>query len=406
MMSALASPVSAPAADAQPVPRSERLLIVEDDGFSQQLIDLYLRRAGFNDLTAAHDGRAALDLAKSERFDLVLLDLNLPRVSGVDVLRRLKRDGLLTDTPVIVISSMTNMEEIVQCLDLGADGYLPKPFNVRLLDERVSACLEMRRLKRDALAQIDRRQQEQQAVKALHSLLQAAPDDADAARLGVTSACLSLPAQQGGGDISLITRTGTGLVWAALGSVAAEGPAAPLAAAYGLLHLRALLDQETAPDAVLTRLNRHLSRDIGGWTCPPIALTLLALTPETGAFALASAGGIDPLLVDLQRGLVPLAADRGRPLARRADAVYSAFPGVLPPETALLLATAGVADAQDAGGMSFGEQRLKRCLSDADTSDPRILVDTARAALTQFTGPTPLSEDASLLALRRLAPSA
>ena len=49
---------------------------------------------------------------------------------------------------------------------------------------------------------------------------------------------------------------------------------------------------------------------------------------------------------------------------------------------------------------------LKRCLSDADTSDPRILVDAARTALTQFTGPTPLSEDASLLALRRRAPSA
>lgn len=404
MMSALASPL-APAAEAPPVPRLERLLIVEDDGFSQQLIDLYLRRAGFSDLTAAHDGRAALDLAKTERFDLVLLDLNLPRVSGVDVLRRLKRDGLLTDTPVIVISSMTNMDEIVQCLDLGADGYLPKPFNVRLLDERVSACLELRRLKREALAQIDRRQQDQQAIKALHTLLQAAPEGGDPARLGVDSACLSLPAPQGGGDLSLITRTSSGLLWAALGSVAATGAAAPLAAAYGLLHLRSLLDQETAPDAVLTRLNRQLSQSANGWTCPPIALTLLALTPETGAFTLASAGGLDPLLIDLHRGLMPLPVDRGRPLARRADAVYSAFPGVLSPDTALVLTSAGVADAQDAGGMSFGDQRLKRCLSDAETSDPRALAAAARTALTHFTGPTPLPDDASLLVLRRLSPS-
>lgn len=405
MTTALASPIPAPQADAPPLARAERLLIVEDDGFSQQLIDLYLRRAGFSDITCASDGRAALDLAKSERFDLVLLDLNLPRVSGVDVLRRLKRDGLLTDTPVICISSMTNMDEIVQCLDLGADGYLPKPFNVRLLDERVSTCLELRRLKRAALAQIDQRQQEQRALRALQTHLHAVPPADDAARLGIDSASAGRSGPQDGG-ITLIARPGAGLLWIALGSVDTEGAAAPLTAAATLLHLRALIERETAPERVLTLLNQRLRAEADDWACPPVTLTLMTLTPETGAFALANAGAPDALLADPQRGLLPLAADQGRTLGRRADAVYSAATGTLPVDTALILTSAGLTEVHDAGGTSFGEQRLKRCLSDADSSAPTTLATAVQTALTGFVGTTPQSGDATLLALRRLTPSA
>ncbi len=403
MTSALASPM--PAALLPPVPRPERLLIVEDDSFSQQLIDLYLRRAGFQQLVAAEDGRAALDLVKSEAFDLVLLDLNLPRVSGVEVLRRLKRDGLLTDTPVIVISSMTNMEEIVQCLDLGAEGYLPKPFNVRLLDERVSACLEMRRLKRAAVAQIDQRQRDLSAVKALHARLNRAPETTDDARLGLACARLFRPAAEGGSDIGLVSRAGgDGPVWVALGSVAAEGAEAPLAAAYGLAVLRDVLTQTSSPDTALTAMNQQLCAATDGWACPPISLLLLALDPTTGAFGLTNAGAADGLLFDPQRGLTPIVADRGRPLGRRADAVYTVTLGTLPPDTALLLTGAGLTEAHDAGGVSFGDPRLKRCLDTLETSDPSALVATAQAALADFTGTVPQSADASLFALRRLQP--
>ncbi|WP_052711944.1 response regulator transcription factor [Elstera litoralis] len=285
-MSVLSPVAAAPTAEPQPLPRPERLLIVEDDGFSQQLIELYLRRAGFHDLTSAGDGRVALDLAKAERFDLVLLDLNLPRVSGVEVLRRLKRDGLLIDTPVIVISSMTNMDEIVQCLDLGAEGYLPKPFNVRLLDERVSACLEMRRLKRLAVDQIDQRQTDTRAVKALHGLLHADPATLDPQLSGATASIFIHPAAHVGGDISLLHRHADGTVWAALGTVGASGSAAALTAAYALLHLRTLIERgDAGPAAALTALNQRLSQGAEGWDCPPVALSLLALTPRRGPFA-------------------------------------------------------------------------------------------------------------------------
>ncbi len=390
-MSVLSPSLASPAAEPQPLQRPERLLIVEDDGFSQQLIELYLRRAGFHDLTSAGDGRIALDLAKAERFDLVLLDLNLPRVSGLDVLRRLKRDGLLTDTPVIVISSMTNMDEIVQCLDLGAEGYLPKPFNVRLLDERVSACLEMRRLKRAALAQIDQRQTEYRAVKAVHALLQTDP---------ATSA-------QGGGDLSLVLRHADGTVWTAFGTVSANGPEAALTAAYVLLHLRTLIERAAlSPAAVLSALNRHLSRSIESWACPPVALTLLAVTPETGDYRLASAGAADPLLVDPRRGLVAVTVDRGRPLARRADALYTDTAGHLDADAALVFVSTGLTDASDATGLSFGDQKLKRDLGDLSTAAPDAAVAQVRDAFTRFVGAVPQSDDSSILALSRFSPGA
>lgn len=405
-MSVLSPAPLAPAPEPQPLPRPERLLIVEDDGFSQQLIELYLRRAGFHDLTCAGDGRVAIDLAKAERFDLVLLDLNLPRVSGVEVLRRLKRDGLLIDTPVIVISSMTNMEEIVQCLDLGAEGYLPKPFNVRLLDERVSACLEMRRLKRAAVSQIDQRQTEYRAVKALHALLQTDPAALDPQRLGVSVATFTHPAAHGGGDISLIHRRDGGPLWAALGTIEAVGPAASLAAAYVLLHLRTLIDRaELGPAQVLTELNQSLSRSVDGWACPPVALSLLALTPVTGDYRLASAGAPDPLLVDPRRGLVSLPVDRGRSLARRADALYTESAGQLDADATLVFVSAGLTDASDAQGLSFGDQKLKRGLGDSASAAPDALVAHLRDQFSRFVGATPQTDDGSILALGRRAPT-
>jgi class 3 adenylate cyclase len=90
-------------------------------------------------------GRKALDLLAHENFDLILLDLLMPEMNGIEVLEHLKRDERLHGVPVIMISGLSESEAVIRCIEAGAEDYLPKPFNLVLLRARINACLERMR---------------------------------------------------------------------------------------------------------------------------------------------------------------------------------------------------------------------------------------------------------------------
>jgi DNA-binding response OmpR family regulator len=113
-----------------------KILVVDDDLELQRLIAFALRQAGYLVLEAG-DGPAALAMFESERPDLVLLDVNLPRMNGFEVLRRLRAGG--AKTPVMMLTVRVGEEDQVRGLDLGADDYLAKPFAMQELVARVRA---------------------------------------------------------------------------------------------------------------------------------------------------------------------------------------------------------------------------------------------------------------------------
>ncbi|NDD37989.1 MAG: response regulator, partial [Verrucomicrobia bacterium] len=92
-------------------------------------------------------GRNALDLASQREFDLILLDIEMPVMDGFEVLQHLKSDAVLRDLPVIVISGQEQMEGAVRAIEMGAEDYLPKPYNPVLLRARVTSSLEKKRLR-------------------------------------------------------------------------------------------------------------------------------------------------------------------------------------------------------------------------------------------------------------------
>src|SRR5262249_44445495 len=94
----------------------------------------------------AADGRQALDLLNSRPFDLVLLDIMMPNVNGYEVLSAMRADERLRHIPVIMISAVDAIDSVIRCIELGAEDYLPKPFNPTLLRARVGASLERKRL--------------------------------------------------------------------------------------------------------------------------------------------------------------------------------------------------------------------------------------------------------------------
>lgn len=122
------------------------ILVVDDNEMNRDLLLRRLSKQGHS-VTLASDGQEALELLEAGDFDLVLLDIMMPGMNGYEVLERLKSNASLRNIPVVMISALTEMESIVRCIELGAEDYLPKPFKTVLLNARVGACLEKKRLR-------------------------------------------------------------------------------------------------------------------------------------------------------------------------------------------------------------------------------------------------------------------
>lgn len=114
----------------------EHILVVEDDEDIQELIRYTLEKEGFR-VTTADDGEQALQRAREGGFDLVLLDLMLPNVDGMEVCRMLQSDGRTCTLPIIMVTAKGDESDIVSGLRLGAEDYITKPFNPKILIARI-----------------------------------------------------------------------------------------------------------------------------------------------------------------------------------------------------------------------------------------------------------------------------
>ncbi len=125
------------------------ILVVDDDQNNREILARRLAREGHH-VHAAADGPAALDALKTHPIDLVLLDVMMPGMDGYEVLRRLKSDPALRNVPVLMISALDELDSVVRCVQLGAEDYLPKPFDPVLLraQEQVAQVERLGRLKR------------------------------------------------------------------------------------------------------------------------------------------------------------------------------------------------------------------------------------------------------------------
>jgi two-component system alkaline phosphatase synthesis response regulator PhoP len=126
------------------LPRSkkmkEKILIVEDEKDIVKVLDYNLKKEGLR-TAVAYDGEEALELAKKEHPDLILLDLMLPEVGGLEVCKTLKGDSKTATIPIIMLTAKTQESDKVVGLELGADDYVTKPFSPRELIARIKAVL-------------------------------------------------------------------------------------------------------------------------------------------------------------------------------------------------------------------------------------------------------------------------
>ena len=131
-----------------------RILVVDDNRLNRLKLARDLEQQGHL-VSLAENGREALDMLGSEQFDLGLLDILMPEIDGFQVLEQMQDDPELRNIPVIVISAVEEMASVIRCLKMGAEDHLPKPYDPVLLNARIGASLEKKRLRDEVMEQLD-----------------------------------------------------------------------------------------------------------------------------------------------------------------------------------------------------------------------------------------------------------
>ena len=117
-----------------------KILVVEDEPNQVELIEFNLNSEGY-EIVVARDGEEALNLAEEENPDLILLDWMLPKVSGIEVCRQLRRSKMTREIPIVMLTARSEESDKIRGLDIGADDYITKPYSIKELLARVRAAM-------------------------------------------------------------------------------------------------------------------------------------------------------------------------------------------------------------------------------------------------------------------------
>ncbi|MGG5808300.1 PP2C family protein-serine/threonine phosphatase [Falsiroseomonas sp. CW058] len=380
------------------------ILVVDDSSFNRLVLKRRLGELGYGDITMAEDGVQGLAALERGRFDVVLLDLEMPNLDGIGVLEQL-RAMRGAAPPVIVISALTEMEKIVRCIELGAEDYLPKSFDPPLLRARLGAVMEKKRLRDLADARLAALEAELESARAAQLAL--VPRDFAAAatgRLAVHAAMV--PARQVGGDLYDCLRLDARHMLFAVADVSGKGAPAGLTMARTLGLVRAAAKRLAAegatpdPGAVLEMANDDLAADNESQTFVTVALGVI--DGETGQGRIAVAGHDLPVVLGAAPRL--LGPIRRQPALGAIEGIpFASDPFALAPGEALFIYSDGVSEAEDRQGGFFGRDRLLAVLGAAGT-DPRAVVEEVLRAVTRFADGAPQADDITALALRYGSP--
>ena len=381
------------------------LLIVDDNEMNRDMLSRRLTRQGHR-VEVAENGQQALEMLKTHNFDLIFLDIMMPEMNGYQVLEHLKADFSMPYIPVIMISAVDEIESIVRCIELGAEDYLPKPFNPVLLKARLGASLEKKRLRdrqeaylRQLNIENQRKSEElEQARRIQQSML---PNTApNVPYLDITA--YQETASEVGGDYYDFFQHAEGKLFIGIGDATGHGVGSGLMVSMTKASL--LATTETDLRVVIENLNAILNKvDLGIQLNMALTLVELSEVQPDGSLAVkASGGGMPPLYVFRADGRLEEFMVAGLPLGVTNEAVYALTEFQLRSGDTLLLMSDGLLEMFNYNLEFLSFDRLMASLKELDVRDlsaPEILQAVANIGHTWAKG-HPLYDDVTLLVLK------
>jgi sigma-B regulation protein RsbU (phosphoserine phosphatase) len=395
----------------RPMGAQPRILVVDDNDDNLYTLKLHLDLEGYTEVDTARDGEEAIARLKTDAFDLVLLDVMMPKVDGFQVLAWLKDQARLRDLPVIMISALTEMNSMARCIELGAVDYLLKPFNPVLLKARLGATLEKKRLRDEIDAHLARLQEELDAARRLQMAMVPQSFPPPSADFPIDLCASMEPAREVGGDLYDFFVTEDGMLCFLVGDVSGKGMAAALFMARTKSLIRIATDlmrsrdgPSAAPAEIIARVNRELCQNNGDMMF--VTLFFAMLRPSNGEVEFCNAGHNAPYRLNGQ-GLAPIEGGKGIILGIRPDAVYATGRSSLAPGESIYVFTDGVTEAANLEGELFAEARLESVLRAASgCASAAAIVKSVGEAVRGFVGTALPSDDITMLTVRRLDPAA
>jgi phosphoserine phosphatase RsbU/P len=384
------------------------LLVVDDNEDNREILAARLAQLGYTNVAMATGGREALDAIERSRFDLVLLDVMMPGIGGIQVLETLRAKKMLAGLPVIIVSAASEQDSVVRCIELGAEDYLTKPVNVTMLRARVGATIEKKRLRDDARTRMVELGHELAAARELQRGM--VPLDHELADSPVAMHFLLEPANELGGDLCDFLFVDADTLWFGLGDVSGKGVAAAIFMARTWSVLRSLAGrapraapEDSDPARVLMTTNRELCKaNEKSMFC---SVFLARLQVRTGMLEYANAGHLPPYLLRAGAAVEAIASRPALPVGAMQDTVYTAGSIPLTPGDGLFVYSDGVTEAADVAGAQYGEKRLIADLVELVRADGRKALDTIRERVRAHCGPAPQTDDLTALMMRWRPPA-
>jgi len=382
-----------------------KLLVVDDNEMNRDMLSRRLTRKGHT-VEQAEDGKAALERIKKQSFDVILLDIMMPGIDGLEVLKTIRESRSVTELPIIMVTARDDTTDIVQALKLGASDYITKPLDFPVVLARVQTQLYLKRA-RDALETANRRMRQdlEAAARVQRTLL---PGKLPM-KQGVQFAWRSRPCNELGGDSLNIFEIDDHHIGMFILDVSGHGvPAALLAVtvthtlSFNVHQFSVLTDPSDDPSGysiinpsrAAKRLNRLYPMDPK--TLHYFVILYGILNTETNRFRFVSAGMPGPIV--LRRDEPAEIEDAPCvPIGLLEDSTYEEQVIDLKAGDRLFLHSDGIYEEHDPSGEPFGRNRLRTAIENTRKMGLQTSIDAIIDDVVVWKGNDNLSDDVSIV---------
>jgi response regulator NasT len=370
-------------AQPRPSPGAARVLICEDEAVTALHLRRVLTDLGYAVVGEAGDGAEAVQLAGRLRPDVILMDVNMPRLDGIEAARRIMAEH---PTAILMLTAYSDPELVKRALEAGASGYLVKP----VVNEQLSPAISVAQTRFEEL-----RQERGVAASLVDSFVSRIPEIP-----GLQLAVRYQPASEAarvGGDFYDFIDLGRRRVGVVIGDVCGSGLAVAAFTGMARHMLRAYSVEDAAPVRVLERLNRGLARQMSEES-PYVTLFYGVLDLEERSLTYANAGHPSPFLCEPAARRCRELEATGGVVGAAPEIVYAQQNVILPPGAVLALFTDGVTEAHT-GAELLGSAGVRAAVEAHVAGSADVIADAILARAREFGGGE-LHDDVAIVVIR------
>ena len=377
-----------------------KILVVDDEPKNVRILQIQLNARGYTVYTAA-DGLEALDIVEKEMPDLILLDINMPRMDGFEVVKRIRSNKITEFIPIVMITALRDTRENrIKSIEAGADDFIEKPFDSLEVLARVRSLLRIKHYQ-DTLAEYNTRLQEElQMARSIQEIL--IPQNGVQELSGFCIASYCCPEMAVGGDFYDIWEIAPNRLGVFISDVMGHG----VSAAFVTVFIKTILAEfqqqiEDNPGYLLEILNTRFNDLISSRLFMFATAFCGIIDLDKGVLICANAGHSFPLLYNTQQQTYQAIGDQntGNGLGIWRDSVYETVHYPFDQLSRILLYTDGVYESKNPQGEEFTADRLQKLACACAEKSAAALITSVSEAIDAFTNNCPKDDDLTLIAI-------